>query len=286
MVNIQNIMNKLCKVLALTLISAGTVISASAEDLSAVSFLVSGDMPDVEEESTVVKSEEYEYTPTEKPAFNDDIWKFKRKFMLSFTTGTLDQKSRLGGEIDSRWGVSLISGQNIYLHRKPIGGFLRFGLNLEADINYLNFAKGNGTFSDLIHSGGSDDVQATLGRHYLTIGVSLGPTASFAPFFASANRKLAALTFRPYFHAVPSYAAYIVSDDDDVEFYNAFAFFCAAGMEIQWKRLIFGVEWKGSTAKYKGLSEDIMADMDEDYEADKPHKFDMNMVNISIGFAF
>ncbi|MDE6177983.1 MAG: hypothetical protein K2F86_02295 [Duncaniella sp.] len=227
-------------------------------------------------------------------ADNYDVWKYKRRFMVGFTSGTLDQKKRFGGEISSRWGASIISGRNIYLHRKAIGGFLKFGLNLDLNVNYANFAKGTGKLSDITNPGdinidygdGDTETEVSLGRHYITAGIAVGPTATFAPFYASGSRSLAALKFRPYFHVVPSYAAYIISDDEDTEIHSAFALWCAAGMEIQWKRLIVGLEWKGCTAKYKGMVDDMVSDFEEGYEAEKPHKFDMNMLNVSIGFAF
>lgn len=224
------------------------------------------------------------------PAIADDsqIWKYKRRIMVSFTTGTLDQKKRFGGEISSRWGVSIISGRNIYLHRKAISGFLKFGLNIDLNLNYMNFAKGTGKISDIMHPDNSDvDFESiSLGRHYITSGIALGPNATFAPFFASANRNLASLKFRPYFHVVPSYAAYLISDNEETEIHGAFALWCAAGMEIQWKRLIVGFEWKGCTARYKGMMDSMISAFEDNYEAEESNKFDTNMLNFSIGFSF
>ena len=243
-------------------------------------------------DTTLTAREEYLQSgqPSEPATVIDDsnIWKYKRRIMVSFTTGKLDQKRRFGGEISSRWGLSLITGRNIYLHRKAIGGFLKFGINIDANINYLNFAKGKGSFSDIMHSGDEDsDAESfSLGRHYLTCGLAIGPTATFAPFFSSSNRNLATLKFRPFFHVVPSYAAYIISDDEDTEFHNAFALWCAAGLEIQWKRLIAGFEWKGCTAKYKGMVESVTSEFEDNHKGASSHKFDMNMWNFSIGFAF
>lgn len=218
--------------------------------------------------------------------YNDDIWRFKRKVMVGFTTGELDQKARFGGKISSRWGASFTMGRNIYLHKKPIAGFLKIGLNIDGAFNYMNFAKGSGSLSNIIGGNFEDAEEISLGRHYLTAGVAIGPNATFAPFYASQNRKLAALVFRPYFHVVPSFATYMVSDNDDMEMHNAFALWCTAGVEIQWKRLIFGMGWKGCTAKYKGMMDNLMSEFEENYEASGSYKFDTNMFNISIGLAF
>lgn len=130
-----------------------------------------------QEEQKVPEAKEAKFTP------GDDIWKWKKRFMFSYTTGKLDLKRRYGGEISSRWGLSIKSGRNIYLHRGPIGGFLKFGLNIDVDVNYMNFAKGTGRLYD-IWSDYDDDNAPTLGRHYLTAGLALGPTATFAPFYA------------------------------------------------------------------------------------------------------
>lgn len=281
-------MNRLAKSLALGLTIACSCISVYAANSALNTGSSSDTMSSVSVEAIVEPDSVEETSFVDNLAQNNDIWKYKRKFMLGFTTGTLDQKKRFGGEISSRWGVSIVFGRNIYLHSKPIGGFLKFGLNIDAAINYMNFAKGSGKISDIMHPG-DDDYEmgaVSLGRHYLTSGLAVGPTASFAPFYASNNRKLASLIFRPYFHVVPSFATYIISDDDDTELHNAFAFWCAAGLEIQWKRLIIGFEWKGCTAKYKGMMEDIMSAVDDGYEAEGSHKFDMNMLNFSIGLAF
>ena len=153
----------------------------------------------------------------------------------------------------------------------------------------MNFAKGKGSLSDIMHpdfSNDNEEMPFSLGRHYLTAGLAIGPNATFAPFYKFSNPNLAALKFRPYFHVVPSFATYMVSDEDDMEFHNAFAFWCAAGMEIQWKRLVLGLGWKGSTAKYKGMVDSILGSMEDGESSPESYKFDVNMFNIMIGFAF
>ncbi|MDE6027885.1 MAG: hypothetical protein K2G23_07430 [Muribaculaceae bacterium] len=220
----------------------------------------------------------------EKTQFSNNIWRYNKKFMLGFTTGKLDRKNRFGGEISSRWGASLVGGRNIHFHRNPIAGFLKIGMNLDFEANYMNFEKGSGSFSDIINPDNYDDYEniPTLGEHYLTIGVAVGPTATFAPFYAFSNADLAALRFRPYFRITPSFASYIVSDEDDIEMHNAFALWYSAGLEIQWKRLIVGLGWKGSSAKYKGLVDDFL----NEESSSESYKFDVNMFNILIGVAF
>lgn len=232
---------------------------------------------------TEVESIDSENTSGSAVTADPSIWKYTRRIMIGGSFGELDRKRRYGGVIKSRWGVGLKTGRNIYVHRKPIAGFMRIGIDVDLDMNYMNMAKGTGSLSDAWNHP-EDDMD--LGEHYLTLGVAVGPNITFAPFSWSANQNLRSLRFRPYFHLTPSYATYIVANSDDGEFHNAFALWCSAGLEIQWKRLLFGLEWKGSTAKYKGMVDSLLAEDDEDYVKVGSHKFDCNMFNISIGLAF
>ncbi len=230
---------------------------------------------------------EYDSPAENNPAIDNqsEIWKYNKRTKLGFIFSTLDRKSRLGGEITSKWGIDFQQEFNIFLHRRPIAGFLRFGLDIAVEFDYINY--GGNLFNGLNFGSHDDGEVPELGHHYLTAGLAVGPTATFAPFFGSSNRNLAALRFRPYFHVTPSYASYLVSEDGDTEMHNAFALWCAAGLEIQWKRLVFGVGWKGSTAKYKGLMDSLMDKWDEDYESDhERYKFDNNMIILSIGVGF
>ncbi|MDE6811524.1 MAG: hypothetical protein K2J15_04155, partial [Muribaculaceae bacterium] len=251
-------------------------------------------IPDVQEVAPVEevveeKSVGYYYsegTPAPASDFVPDpsIWKRTKRFTVGFSTGELDRKRRFGGVIKSRWGIELKIGRNIYLHPKPIAGFMRIGLDLDADVTYLNMAKGSGNLSDMWENPGESEIN--LGQHYLTAGLAVGPNITFAPFYRFENKNLRVLKFRPYFHVIPSFASYIVSDSDDMEFHSAFAFWCSAGMEIQWKRLLVGLEWKGSTAKYKGLMDSIISEFEGGGENSDSYKFDCNMFNVSIGLAF
>ncbi len=244
---------------------------------------------DAVETATEGMTDEEVSTQSDISKVSDDIWKYKKKgFMVGFTTGTLDPESGAGEAMSSRWGIAVKTGFNIYLHRKPLGGFAKIGLDIDMEANYMNFAKGKGSFSDIMHPDLSgEDFSVSFGRHYLTGGIAIGPNVTFAPFFNSSNRNLAALKFRPYFHVVPSYASYIVSDEDETEFHNAFAFWCSAGLQIQWKRLLVDFNWKGSTAKYKGLLNNLISDLTGDAtKSSESYKINVNMVNILIGISF
>ncbi|MDE6468525.1 MAG: hypothetical protein K2L28_06465 [Muribaculaceae bacterium] len=219
---------------------------------------------------------------------NSDLWKGNNKeLQLGYVSGSFDLGAD-GGKLDSRWGASLKSVRNIYLHRGPIGGFLKFGLHLGTDMSYMNFEKGHGSLSDITSGDFDGDDCLSLGKHYLAIGAAVGPTATFMPFINSSNRNLARLKFRAFFHVVPSYAAYITSSDDEgTDFHSAFCCYFSGGLNVMWRKLNVGVEWKGGRAKYKGLGGSMMGDDVTDlfYDGGKI-RYGSKMFSVNIGFAF
>lgn len=225
--------------------------------------------------------------------YNQDLWKGANKeISAGYTTGSFDLRLD-GGKQTSRWGASLTTLRNIYVHRGAIGGMLKFGIHIGAQINYMNFELGHGSLGDF--TGGFDgnfddddeDEVSSLGKHYLAAGLALGPTATVMPFIWSGNRNLARLKLRAFFHVVPSYSAYITSDDEETDFHSAFCCYFAGGFNIIWRKLNVGVEWKSGRAKYKGLSENF--DFGEfsatSSEGPKPH-YRTNMFTVSLGLAF
>lgn len=230
----------------------------------------------------------------ENVAENTKFWNgSSNELTLGYTTGSFDLGAD-GGKLSSRWGASLSMLRNIYVHRGPIGGFLKFGIHLGTQINYMNFEKGHGSIKDIAdgafddrydESGNYIEDTPSLGKHYLTAGLAVGPTATFMPFFASHDHKLARLKVRLFFHVIPSYAAFITSSEDETEFHSAFECLFSGGLNVIWRKLNVGVEWKGGRARYKGLFEEMDGVSDLFYDGGKP-RYDSKMFTVSIGLAF
>ncbi len=217
---------------------------------------------------------------------NNRFWKGSKKYIsLGYTTGSFD----LGGpdgKLDSRWGASFAGVRNIYVHRGPIANFLKFGIMIGGEISYMNFEKGRGSLSDL--SGGWDEDseegwEPSLGKHYLNAGVTVGPSATFLPFYSSGNSQLARLKLRAFFNVVPSYSALIVSDDEEADFNGAFTCLFSGGLQVIWRKLIVGLEWKGGRARYKSL----LGDYDGIWVGNvKSPRLGCKMFTASIGISF
>lgn len=224
---------------------------------------------------------------------NQRFWKKGNKELrIGYTFASLDKGASYGGEIDGRVGVSLDIMRNIYLHRGAIGGFLKIGLQFGPQLTYVNFEKGHGSIKDALGGGDEEkdeDLTLNLGSHQLMAGVGIGPTLTFMPFFRSNNSNLARLKFRAHFNVVPGYSAYITSDEDEVSFHNAFACMFAGGLNIQWRKLDVGFQYKGGRATYKDLVEEIsngMMGFDPFERTGKKPRFASNFYTINIGLVF
>lgn len=73
----------------------------------------------------------------EQERLNRVVWKDRAKyFNLGYVKQTLTDKST-GIELQSDFGVSLSSGKTYYLHKKPLAGMIKFGLDWTwMDLNY------------------------------------------------------------------------------------------------------------------------------------------------------
>ena len=173
------------------------------------------------------------------------IWKKRAKyFNLGYVRQTLTDKT-FGGELKSDFGVSLSNGKTYYLHRKPLFGMLKFGLDWSwMDINYAKFTMEE--FDTDTDESFSPDV------HQAEIGMQFGPSLTINPVHH--------LKISGYFRVTPSYSLLYLNET----MHHHYVTFCNAGCTLAWKVLSLGVEWRWGTASYDGLKFDEDA-FDEDY---------------------
>lgn len=112
----------------------------------------------------------------EQERLNRVVWKDRAKyFNLGYVKQTLTDKST-GIELQSDFGVSLSSGKTYYLHKKPLAGMIKFGLDWTwMDLNYAK-----STLPELDPETGSVDESAV---HQAEFSMQFGPsvTQSGAP---------------------------------------------------------------------------------------------------------
>lgn len=177
------------------------------------------------------------------------IWKDRAKY-FNFVYGTQKLKSDYLS-MSSDMAFALMSGKTYYLHKKPILGMIKFGLDWT--FFDINFAK----YPDLEEPAPSssyydDEEDLDLGFMQLEVGMGIGPSVTVNPI----DHLKAAL----YFHVTPSYSM-ILQDD---EFYQHYATFFNLGFTVAYKVISLGIEhrWCGKT-DYGGVMMDVM---DEIYD--------------------
>ncbi len=188
---------------------------------------------------------------------NRRIWKDRAKyFNIGYVKQTLTDKT-FGGDITSDFGVSLSYGKTYYLHKKPIAGMIKFGLDWTwLDINYAK-----STWNTIDSS--TKEVSSSA-MHQAEIGMQFGPSVTINPVHH--------LKVSGYFRVTPSYSGLYM----DETFHHHYVTMLNAGCAVAWKVISLGVEWRWGSAKYNGLTFDGL-DLDEDSfgEEDNPSMGDV-----------
>ena len=205
----------------------------------------------------------------------DRIWKRRSKFInigYVFQTLTFPELGDMTWKSDL--GVSFSSGQTYYLHKKPIAGMMKFGLDVTwFDVNYVKYS---GNVSGL-NAPSDSEMDFSLGLHQADIALQLGPSFTINPID---HLKVAV-----YFRYMPTLSFVIL----DNEFgYNYVSFF-NAGLSVSYKVISIGFENRWGTATYNNISANsIDEDMDNlgDLANSFRRKLKTNSMRLYISFRF
>ena len=113
---------------------------------------------------------------------------------LSFVSQKLDFGE--GEKLKSRFGAAFTTGRSYYLHKKPVAGMIRFGIDATwIDLSYANYSREE-TYDD----GYGTEIEK-LTAHQAEIGMQVGPSrsagASAATRSSAAARTSTATTGMP-----------------------------------------------------------------------------------------
>lgn len=225
---------------------------------------------------TVVNSLNARVQSAEQTELDRAIWKNRSKY---FNIGYVNQKltdKTYGGELKSDFGVSLSWGKTYYLHKKPLFGMMKFGLDWSwLDINYAKSSIDD--FDMETYETITDDI------HQAEFGMQFGPSVTVNPVH---HLKVGA-----YFRVTPSYSLLYL----DETVHHHYVTFCNAGLTVAWKVVSLGAEWRWGTAKYDGMTfdesefdEDDMNDpsVDDVLKNVPDRKFKTSSFRIYFGFRF
>lgn len=175
---------------------------------------------------------------------NEEIWEKGRYTNIGymFDKATLDFDKSL--QYKSLFGITLTQGTTFYLHKRPIGNFLKFGL----DVNWIDFS-----FGQYKSPKDPDKYWAFF------IGIAgFGPRITFAPFGTS-SKNIAFLKIAAYAHYQPTlglsyydgYREHIPTKYDNVFQVGARISYKAVGLGVE-KDWVIG-DFDGDKARFNSV---------------------------------
>lgn len=139
-------------------------------------------------------------------------------------------------EFKSDLSVGLTHGRTYYLHKKPLVGMVRLGIDATwFDMNYTNYS--------ISHQEGygSTDIFREYDVHQLEIGMQVGPSVTVNP--------IGKLNMNGYFRYAPSFSGLY----DVNRFMGNYATFFTAGGAVSYNVISVGVEARWGNCWYKRL---------------------------------
>lgn len=166
------------------------------------------------------------------------IWRKRSDYLnLAFVVQNVETNIDELSELNSEWGASISWGKTFYLHRKPIGRVLKFGL----DWTWLDL---NGAcFEQDMYSIFDGDYHETL--YQLDAGMQFGPSITVNP--------VDHLKISTYFRVTPTFATVYAVENE--LFLQNYATYLNAGISVAWRLLSLGVEYRTGKTSYDDLGE-------------------------------
>ena len=166
------------------------------------------------------------------------IWRRRSDYLnLAFVEQNVETNIDELSELNSEWGASISWGKTFYLHRKPIGRVLKFGL----DWTWLDL---NGAcFEQDMYSIFDGDYHETL--YQLDAGMQFGPSITVNP--------VDHLKISTYFRVTPTFATVYAVENE--LFLKNYATYLNAGLSVAWRLLSLGVEYRTGKTSYDDLGE-------------------------------
>jgi len=168
---------------------------------------------------------------SEKEGNTKEDYKWRKNYInLGYVNTTMEQDGSL--DLNSNFGATFSIGRTFFLHKRPIGGVFRFGIDATwFDINYTNYKIKNITNED------------TKNNEYQQgeISMNVGPSITI--------KTVGKLTIHGYFRYAPSFSGLYNNDT----FYGNYATFFVGGASISYCAIGLGIESRFGDCKYKEI---------------------------------
>lgn len=232
-------------------------------------------------------------------AQENDAWRHKKYLNLSWVNQTLSNPEIAGSEMKSDFAVSLAKGRTYYLHKTPIAGIMKFGIDwTQLDFNYARYSDGNlfnapsGARLQTKADEGFDDIvtednpitsilTGDWGKNQIEYSMHLGASLTVNP--------VDYLKVNGYFRWAPTLSALLSKPageevTDDLTVLGGFGSFWIGGGAISYKVISLGIETRWGTVNYKHFN---FGEEEEDASAvDVRQALMTNSTRIYLSFRF
>lgn len=167
----------------------------------------------------------------------DKIWGRKKYFNLGYNMEDLKDDDA-SSELSRKFGASMTIGRTFYLHKNPILGMIKFGL----DWSYidLNAAGYNYKYTYVNNENGnsSNNIETDeYGIYKMELGMQFGPSVTVNP--------VDYLKVNVYFRYSPSYSVIL---DDGFQFNGSYGSYMNFGLAVSYKVISLGYEMRWGTS--------------------------------------
>lgn len=199
-----------------------------------------------------------------------EVWGKHRKYMnIGYVSQSLTRKENGGGTWKSEIGFNYGQGRTYYLHKKPILGMIKFGIDWTFyDLNFVKYKDKFGVFGgnadylgygDYYYEDGylpplpdtEGDEEVFDDMMQMEISTQVGPSVTINPV----NH----LKVSGYFRVAPSYSMLVASE----ELYHGYGTFFTLGGSVSFKIISIGIEGRWGNTKYNNI--DLGNLEDEEY---------------------
>ena len=177
-------------------------------------------------------------------------WKRKKYNRISFNNNHFSSLHS-SSDIPLKLSLGLDKGRNIFLHKKPIAGMIKFGLDIGLDLNYMwmdkeaehsDYEGPSGYLgSEPVEESSDMEMLAKLSGHHISIGLAAGPSVTINP--------VSKLRVCGYAHFVPSASFFAQGMSLNVGFSPMMKY----GLEASFGAIGVGVEYNHGLNTYTDM---------------------------------
>lgn len=204
--------------------------------------------------------------------------RYSKYLNLSYVTQKTSYVDNSWGEMPefkSDFGAALSYGRSFYLHKKPLLGMIRFGI----DATFIDLNYGNYSYEWYEEDDWDDYYWEKYKIHQAEIGVQFGPSVTVTP--------IKGLNIHGWFRYAPSFALMYDAGTDGVS--GAFGNFFVAGGSVSYRNIGVGVEARWGRGNYKefgGGEEEDDWDWDYDYGRSEKNKLKTTGMRVFLTIRF